>query len=115
MLETGSFGEGWNFGADDRDTKPVDWVVAELATLWGEDAGWQLDGDPQPHEARFLKLDSSKARAELGWESLLPLAEALEWTAEWYRKVRDGEDVREVTEDQIDQYRSRIASSRPDR
>jgi CDP-glucose 4,6-dehydratase len=107
MLERGAHAEGWNFGADDAESRPVEWIVDRLAALWGAGAAWALDGQPQPHEARFLKLDCSKARAELGWRPRLPLHEALEWTVEWYQGFRDGRSLRELTESQIDRYQER--------
>ena len=107
MLESGALAEGWNFGADEGESRPVGWLADRLAALWGEGAGWAADGQPQPHEARVLKLDSSKARAELGWRPRLPLHEALEWTVEWYRGFRDGRNLRDVTDSQIDRYQER--------
>ena len=44
---------------------------------------------PHPREAHYLKLDVSKAKAELGWEPVLPLIKALDWIVEWYRTVPD--------------------------
>jgi CDP-glucose 4,6-dehydratase len=34
----------------------------------GNGASYAVDTNPQPHEANYLKLDCSKAKAELGWE-----------------------------------------------
>lgn len=45
--------EGWNFGPVDEDAKPVQWIVEQLTAQWGEGASWQLDGNPQPHEAHL--------------------------------------------------------------
>jgi CDP-glucose 4,6-dehydratase len=110
MIETGGHAEGWNFGAGDQDSRPVSWVVDRLVEHWGEGARWELDDRAQPHEARLLKLDSSKARAELGWESRLPLDEALAWTVEWYRAFHEGGNLRQVTEAQIARYQDRITA-----
>ena len=105
MLAGGdALAEGWNFGADDRDTRPVSWLADRVAALWGGGAAWTVDGDAQPHEARVLKLDASKARAALGWRPRLCLDAALEWTVEWYRAFRDGGDLRALSEAQIDRY-----------
>ena len=55
---------------------------------WSVVGGWRLvDGDARmhPHEAHFLKLDASKARACLNWQPVLPLHQALDWIIEWYR------------------------------
>jgi len=54
-----------SFGPNDEDAKPVQWVVERLIDAWsagwGEGARWQLDPNPQPHEAHYLKLDCAKA------------------------------------------------------
>ena len=38
-----------------------------------------------PHEAHFLRLDSSKAAVELGWRAMLTPEERVGWTVEWYK------------------------------
>jgi CDP-glucose 4,6-dehydratase len=71
---------------------------------WGPGAAAVQDEGPHPHEATYLRLDCSKARALLGWTPQLPLDEALRWTAEWYQAVRRGESARDCTLAQIHRY-----------
>lgn len=96
---------GWNFGADDGQSRPVSWVADRLVALWGGRAAWAHDARHQPHEAMTLRLDSSKARHELGWRPALSLDTALEWTVAWYRAPRRGEDLRDLSLAQIARYR----------
>lgn len=103
--------EGWNFGPDDRDARPVQHIVEQMIDRWGAGASAVLDDGPHPHEATYLRLDCSKARALLGWRPRLPLDEALAWTVEWYRGVEDGADPRALTLDQIHQYTHRLSAS----
>ncbi|MDE3749492.1 CDP-glucose 4,6-dehydratase [Methylobacterium radiotolerans] len=98
------YAEGWNFGPADEDCRPVSEVVARLAQGWGEGVRWQLASGIHPHEATFLKVDASKARAHLGWDRRLRLAEALDWTGMWYRAQAQGADASELTRDQIARY-----------
>jgi CDP-glucose 4,6-dehydratase len=105
-----AFAEGWNFGPIDDDAKPVQWLVEELAAKWGKGAGWQLDQRQHPHEAHFLKLDSSKARARLGYAPRIGLAEALAWVVDWHTSYLDGRSVREKTEEQIRIFQERGVS-----
>ncbi|MBV9772383.1 MAG: CDP-glucose 4,6-dehydratase [Gemmatimonadetes bacterium] len=105
----GDYAEGWNFGADDRESRPVSWIVERLTALWGEGARWELDAGEHPHEAHYLKLDCSKARERLGWTPRLPLEAALEWIVEWYRAYRSGDDVRGITEAQISRYQDELS------
>jgi CDP-glucose 4,6-dehydratase len=99
----------WNFGPDDRDARPVEYVVEQMIEHWGPGAAAVQDEGPHPHEATYLRLDCSKARALLGWTPQLPLDEALRWTAEWYQAVRRGENARDCTLAQIHRYEQRRA------
>jgi CDP-glucose 4,6-dehydratase len=98
------FAGGWNFGPADVDAKPVRFLVEVLAKQWGGGAAWTQDAGNHPHEAGFLKLDSSKAHAELGWEPRLHVETALEWLVEWYKAQALGGDVRAKTTEQIRKY-----------
>ena len=98
------FSEGWNFGSNKEDAVPVEVIVSTVARLWGPPAGWTVDPGSHPHEAHFLNLDSTKARARLGWRPRLRLRTALEWTVDWYKKQAGGADAREVTLAQIGRY-----------
>lgn len=105
LYEEGAiYAEGWNFGPNDEDAKPVQWIVEKLTKSWGEGASWALDGGDHPHEAHYLKLDCSKAKARLDWHPRWNLDEALGSIIEWHRAHRDGKDMRELTLRQIGAY-----------
>ena len=106
-----AFAEGWNLGPRDEDARSVQWIVERLVQQWGGNAGWQLDGSAHPHEAKYLKLDVSKARARLGWQPRWRLAEALEHIVAWHRAWLAGEDVRALCLRQIDQYAATATAS----
>lgn len=93
--------EGWNFGPAEEDVRPVGWIVERIAALWPEELRSIQDDGPHPHEARYLKLDSSKARARLRWRPALDLEATIESIVDWYRELRAGGDMRAVTLGQI--------------
>jgi CDP-glucose 4,6-dehydratase len=99
-----AFAEGWNFGPNEPDAKPVSYIVDKMAQLWGKEACWKNDASVHPHEANSLKLDCSKAKNRLKWQPKLPLKTALEWVIEWYQSYSQNEDMRNVTENQINRY-----------
>jgi CDP-glucose 4,6-dehydratase len=101
---------GWNFGPPEQDARPVGWVLERVGALWPEELRWTLDDGAHPHEARYLKLDSSRARARLGWRPLLGLDAALRATVEWYSQLRAGADMRAVTAGQIETFQYAGAS-----
>ena len=100
----GNYAEGWNFGPAEVDCRPVSYLVQYMAKAWGEGAGWHLAASPQPHEANFLKVDSSKSRARLNWYCRMSLDRGLDWTVEWYRRQRSGEKPERLTIEQIERY-----------
>ena len=95
---------GWNFGPADDDARPVRWIVERLDALWDKPLRWELDPGPHPREAQWLKLDSSLARARLGWAPTWGLVDGLERTVAWHRAQRDGADAREVTLTQLREF-----------
>ena len=101
-----SVADGWNFGPAEDDAKPVRWIADTLSSLWGEGAGWDLSGEPQPHEAHYLRLDCAKAERELGWRPAWPLEEGLRRTVEWYKANAGGQDMRAFSRQQIELYQS---------
>lgn len=105
LLEDGvKYGGAWNFGPEGTDAKPVEWIIQELASNWGGNPTWEMDRQAHPHEAQTLQLDWSKALHLLEWRPILPLKQALQLTADWYRRWNSGEDVRVLTLDQIRYY-----------
>lgn len=85
--------QAFNFGPSDTDARPVQWIVERMCALWGDDAEWTHDESVQPHEARYLKLDISKARADLGWSPRWPLSRALDSIVAWHRAWISGADM----------------------
>lgn len=100
-------GEAWNFGPDQSDAQPVEWIVRKLTELWGMGAQWKQEEGVQPHEAQNLKLDWSKAAARLGWRPELRLKDALAMTVAWYQAKLQGRDMHEFTSAQIEGYEKR--------
>lgn len=98
------FAEAWNFGPDDRDAKNVEWIAKRFSELWGKGFTYSIDNIPQPHEATYLKLDCSKAKAELGWTPKWDIEKALRSTVDWYQSWRSKADVRALSRQQIQEY-----------
>jgi CDP-glucose 4,6-dehydratase len=111
LWDSPELADGWNFGPADEDARPVRWIIDRLGELWPDRLDWRYDEGPHPHEARFLKLDSSRARVRLGWAPGWGLDDALAAIVEWYVALRDGADMRDVTLGQIDAFAGAPATS----
>jgi CDP-glucose 4,6-dehydratase len=100
-----AYAEAWNFGPEDESVRDVKSVVSTFTTLWGKGARWEADVQRQHvHEATFLKLDCSKARARLGWQPRWRLESALEATAAWYKAHAAGRDMNAYSLAQLSDY-----------
>jgi len=99
--------QAWNFGPVDDDARPVGELLDMLsAALPG--ARWRAQGGDHPHEAAYLKLDSSKARSELRWRPRWDLAHAVARTVEWHSAWRGGEDMQAYSREQIAEHQGRM-------
>ena len=96
--------EGWNFGPDDKDARNVESITDTICRLWGDGASFSIDTHPQPHEANYLKLDCSKAKAELGWMPKWDIETTLKSIVDWNKAFLTGDNMRVATEKQIMDY-----------
>jgi len=106
LWSASAFAEGWNFGPRDEDAWPVENVINRIAKYWGDGAAWHLSAGHHPHEAKFLKLDCTKARTRLGWAPRTDLDTALRWTVAWHRAYLQGSDPRNLCRQQISEFLS---------
>ncbi len=99
------FASAWNFGPDSASHATVSEVARAAAKLWGNGAiATDAPAAESFHETEQLRIDSSRARAELHWKPRWPIHEALRQTVLWHRARIAGKDMREVTEQQIASY-----------
>ncbi len=105
---------GWNFGPSGGQAVDVETLARtimacspalDLPIRFGAEAD-------APHEAAILRLDSSKAEAELGWRPRLSVDEMLAFTANWYAAFLRGDtDMRALSREQLALYMRRGSSS----
>jgi CDP-glucose 4,6-dehydratase len=107
-LNKAKYAGAWNFGPADGPATSVGELVTELARAWGERVDWQQHAGDHPHEATWLKLDSTKARQVLGWYPIQTLTTTLQWTVEWYQQYAELGNTREKTLEQIKLYQEAL-------
>ena len=98
------YAEAWNFGPEEADAKNVEWVTKSLCRLWGNGASYEIDLNPHPHEANYLKLDCSKAKLELGWKPKWSIDRSLELIMMWQKEYFSKGNILEVMSLQIQEY-----------
>lgn len=98
------FARAWNFGPDAGDEASVGEVAQRVAALWGGTARVGDAADSSWSESGVLRLDSSLARAELGWTPSWSLQQALESTVAWHHAWRGGEKMQAICREQIGAY-----------
>lgn len=97
------YAEGWNFGPHDDDAKPVNCILDVLVSLWPQ-SSWVLDKKNNPHEAGYLKLDISKAKAELNWQPTWRLEKTLEKIVAWHQAWLAGQNMQQLCIKEINEY-----------
>lgn len=98
------YAEGWNFGPDDMDAKNVEWIISKICEKWGNNTSYQVDSLPQPHEAYYLKLDYSKAKAMLNWNPLWSIDKTLESIVNWTKAYTNKQNMQEVCIRQMQEF-----------
>ena len=99
-----SYAEGWNFGPNEDDAKPVSWILDQMVGSW-PGSSWKLDQSAEnPHEANYLKLDISKAKSKLHWRPIWSLSETLSQIVSWHKNWISGKDMQKTSIDEISKY-----------
>ena len=98
------YSSAWNFGPDENDIQPVQWIAENIMQAWHQQSTWNLQLENALHEAKHLKLDCAKAKAQLSWHPQWNLEKGLYETINWYKAFSQGKNMREKTLEQISEF-----------
>ena len=109
QLDDISFAGSYNVGPNDCDCITTGDMVTAFCDKWNAYSShskieWKNVSDGGPHEASFLKLDSSKVRNKLSWKPRWSVDQALDKIIEWTDVYLAGGDVLSITQKQIDEF-----------
>jgi len=108
QYENEAFAGCYNVGPEDADCINTGDLVTLFCDTWKEQTdssvSWINRHDGGPHEANFLKLDSSKIKSTFNWHPRWNIAQAMEKLVEWYSLYNRGEDISHCMERQIKEY-----------
>jgi dTDP-glucose 4,6-dehydratase len=115
VLRRGRPGEVYNIGGG-HEVENIE-VVTRILELTGADPALLQHVPDRPGHDRRYSLDTTKARAELGWEPVVPFEDGLAQTVAWYRQnrswwepIKSGDHYRRYYERQ---YAERLAAGEP--
>lgn len=98
------FSGAWNFGPKDEDCQNVEWILNQIISRWPSEANWSLDEGANLHEAKFLKLDCSKAAYYLNWQPRWHADVTIDKIVSWHQAWKKGQDMQEKCLEEIRQY-----------
>lgn len=101
QYENNEYSGYYNVGPDERDCLRTGELVDTFVNKWGKGLKWTNMYDGGPHEANFLKLDSSKLRTTFGWKPHWSTETAVEKTVEWTKCWIDNGNILECMDRQI--------------
>ena len=99
-----SYSKSWNFGPNTQQVKDVGYVANKIVEIYGKGSIAESTEKSDFHEANLLQLNCDLAHHELNWFPRWNVSKTLEYTANWYRLIDNGESMIEVTNMQIDDY-----------
>lgn len=104
QYENISLSGNYNVGPESGDCLTTGELADLFCRAWGKGARWEHVGENGPHEDNVLKLDCAKIRTVLGWEPKWHTEKAIAETVAWTKAWMSGEDMAEVTKQQIEGY-----------
>lgn len=95
----------FNVGPDDCDCVNTGDLVTMFCNSWGNGLTWINKSEADaPHEANFLKLDSSKLKTTFGWKPTWHINTTIDKITEWTRVYLEGGDIPKIMDKQINDF-----------
>jgi CDP-glucose 4,6-dehydratase len=99
----------YNVGPDSVDFIATGDLVSLFCKKWGQGIAF-VDKTlaNAPHEAAFLSLDNSLLKKTFGWSPVYHIDETMDEIVAWTKVYLQRQDVRGITDDQIEQFSKRF-------
>ena len=95
----------YNVGPNDSDCISVGELVDLFCSVWCDGAKWKnVCEENAPHEASFLKLDTTKVKTTFGWSPVWNINYTVEKIVEWTRCYLNGQNISELMDRQIKEF-----------
>jgi CDP-glucose 4,6-dehydratase len=83
------FSSAWNFGPEEGISTTVQQLVDRFLALWPGHHSTVRHESAAAGEHRMLRVDSTKARQNLGWRPTWGMEDTLRATVDWYRAFQE--------------------------
>ena len=95
----------YNVGPNESDCRTTGDLVTLFCNVWGSGAEWKDVSEANaPHEASFLRLDTTKVKETFGWSPRWSVEEAVERIIEWTKVYFNGGSVSDIMDKQIIEF-----------
>ena len=99
------YGDAYNIGPNDSDCITTGELVDVFCKHWGEDTHWINVSKEQPHEANFLKLDSSKIRERFQLYPVWNIDQSINKVVEWSKIYKnDNNNIIDCMDNQLNEF-----------
>lgn len=109
QYENSELSGAYNIGPNESDCVTTGQIVKLFCDTWKEKSCWMAKDYNGPHEADFLKLDTSKAKTLLHWNPIWNINEAIQKTVEWSKAYYANKDMERITSLQIKCYLEEVS------
>ena len=82
----------------------MQWIVERVRARWPGELDIRYAERPPLLEAAIPRVDSTRARARLGWRPPWDLAAAIDTAVEWHLAERDGRVPDDLSLEQIERH-----------
>lgn len=95
----------YNVGPNETDCRTTGNLVTLFCNCWGESASWKdISQKNAPHEASFLRLDTTKVKETFGWKPVWSVEQAIEKIVEWTKVYFSDGSVSDIMDKQINEF-----------
>lgn len=105
QAENPALAGSYNIGPEECDCITTGELVDLFCKAWGDGAHWIDRSDPNaPHEAGFLKLDSSLVKTTFDWKPRWHIEECMEQVVQFSKLWLADDNISEEMDDEIKEY-----------
>lgn len=104
QYQDGKYSGNYNIGPEYSDCITTGKLATIFCEKWGENITWNSKNITGPHEAKFLRLDCSKMKAQFGWKPNWNIEQAVDKTVEFAKAYKNNENIEKYMDKQIREY-----------